>query len=337
MEKCLNKEYDVALSFAGEDREYVEKTAEILINSGIKVFYDMYEDVNLWGKDLYQHLDDVYQNKSKYAVIFISENYSKKLWTNHELKSAQARAFSENTEYILPARFDDTEIPGIRKTTGYVSLTELSPNKFAEKIIKKLGVIEPSDFLPKKIKYIDQTLQYLFDDLNKDEIVECVVYVFNVLKLTNTKERLLLLHLVMQSCRHNFLEDLHEDIRLIERSSGIERNKIVDIAKNLTSLGFEYRIEKNSHGCIKEQNELETDVLYLKLISREPHLALDNLTIVLLTMFFAPMEFRCLSCCTSAIERLDFTDLKEDVNIEDLNKLLYLTSDFEDENFKDSE
>ncbi|MFV8270117.1 hypothetical protein ACNQGP_09310 [Flavobacterium sp. GT2N3] len=50
MEKCLNLEYDVVLSFAGEDRKYVEKTAEYLRKSGVKVFYDVYEDVNLWVK-----------------------------------------------------------------------------------------------------------------------------------------------------------------------------------------------------------------------------------------------------------------------------------------------
>jgi hypothetical protein len=63
MTKCLNLEYDVVLSFAGEDRKYVEKTADILRQAGVKVFYDLYEDTKLWGKDLYQHLDNIYQCK----------------------------------------------------------------------------------------------------------------------------------------------------------------------------------------------------------------------------------------------------------------------------------
>jgi len=37
----VNKfEYDVALSFAGEDRAYVEKVAKYLKEKDIKVFYD---------------------------------------------------------------------------------------------------------------------------------------------------------------------------------------------------------------------------------------------------------------------------------------------------------
>lgn len=36
--------YDVVLSFAGEDREYVEECADILTALGIKVFYDSYAE-----------------------------------------------------------------------------------------------------------------------------------------------------------------------------------------------------------------------------------------------------------------------------------------------------
>jgi hypothetical protein len=135
----VNKfEYDVALSFAGEDREYVEKVANYLKGKGIKFFYDKYEKTKLWGKDLYVHLDEVYQKKAKYCVMFLSCYYAEKLWTNHERKSAQARAFKEKGEYILPARFDDTEIPGILPTIGYIDLRSLEPEEFGKLIMEKL-------------------------------------------------------------------------------------------------------------------------------------------------------------------------------------------------------
>jgi len=131
-------EYDVALSFAGEDRIYVEKVAKYLKKKDIKVFYDKYEITILWGKDLYVHLDEVYQKKARYCVMFLSCYYAEKLWTNHERKSAQARAFAEKGEYILPARFDNTEIPGIPPTIGYVDLRSLEPEVFGKLIIEKL-------------------------------------------------------------------------------------------------------------------------------------------------------------------------------------------------------
>lgn len=127
-----NETYDIGLSFAGEQREYVEQVAEKLKQDGIKVFYDSFEEIDLWGKDLYQHLNEVYKRKCEYCIIFISEHYSKKLWTKHELKSAQARAFQENKEYILPIRFDNTELPGLNDTIGYINANEKSPEQIAE-------------------------------------------------------------------------------------------------------------------------------------------------------------------------------------------------------------
>ncbi|MGA8307871.1 MAG: TIR domain-containing protein, partial [Candidatus Acidiferrales bacterium] len=130
--------YEVALSFAGEDRSYVERTARALKRRGIRTFYDKYEVAALWGKDLYEHLDSIYRKRSKYTVMFISKHYATKLWTNHERKSAQARAFEESKEYILPARFDDTEVPGLLATVGYIDLNTVTPAEFADLIAEKL-------------------------------------------------------------------------------------------------------------------------------------------------------------------------------------------------------
>lgn len=119
----MPKKFHVALSFAGEDRVYVDAVAKALQTEGVDVFYDKFEEVDLWGKDLYAHLSDVYQNRAVFTVMFVSDAYRKKLWTNHERKSAHARAFTESREYILPAFFDETvEVPGLLKTTGHIAL-----------------------------------------------------------------------------------------------------------------------------------------------------------------------------------------------------------------------
>jgi hypothetical protein len=131
-------EFDVALSFAGEDRVYVEKVAHALQQAGVRVFYDDFEVVNLWGTDLYTYLDDVYRNKSRYAVVFASDNYSRKMWTSHERQSAQARAFQEKHTYLLPVRLDRSEVPGLRPTIGYIDGTTRSPERIAELLIEKL-------------------------------------------------------------------------------------------------------------------------------------------------------------------------------------------------------
>ena len=140
MPRPMDTEFDVALSYASEEREYVDTVAGALQERGVKVFYDRYETATLWGKNLYDHLRSVYGEKSKYTVMFISESYKNKNWTNFERETAQARAFADNREYILPVRFDDTQLPGMLNTTAYVSAKELSPTELAELIIKKLAM-----------------------------------------------------------------------------------------------------------------------------------------------------------------------------------------------------
>jgi hypothetical protein len=135
----MEYKYDVAFSFSVNDREYVDNVAKILKENGIKVFYDKFEEINLWGKDLGLHFDYVYRKAAKYCVIFISTSYKETIWTNHEIKTAISRAIESNEEYILPVRFDNVEIEGIRPTLGFIDLRNISPSQFAEKVIFKLG------------------------------------------------------------------------------------------------------------------------------------------------------------------------------------------------------
>ncbi len=132
-------EYDIAVSFAGEDRPVVEKYVGALSAKGIKVFYDKYEKSGLWGEDLYTRLIDVYKNKARYCVIFISHRYAEKLWTNHERKAAQARAFKDNKTYILPVKLDDIELPGIHETVGYIDLRQTPLDELVQLTIQKLS------------------------------------------------------------------------------------------------------------------------------------------------------------------------------------------------------
>jgi hypothetical protein len=131
-------QYDVCLSFAGEQRRYVEQVADELHQLHVRVFYDDFERANLWGKNLFEHLDWVYRQAAQFSVFFISVDYGRKLWTSHERRSAQARAFQEKREYILPARFDTTEIPGLLSTVDYVDLQATTPRELALLIVQKL-------------------------------------------------------------------------------------------------------------------------------------------------------------------------------------------------------
>jgi hypothetical protein len=131
--------YQVAISFAGEDRQEAAALADALKKLNISVFYDTFEKETLWGADLYSYLSDLYRIRSEYCVMFLSRYYAKKVWTNHERKAAQARAFEDSRTYILPIRLDDTEVSGILPTVGYLRWDDETPASIATLISKKLN------------------------------------------------------------------------------------------------------------------------------------------------------------------------------------------------------
>ncbi|WP_394362059.1 toll/interleukin-1 receptor domain-containing protein [Amycolatopsis sp. SB7-3] len=137
--RSAERRYDVCLSFAGQQREYAREVAELLEADGVDVFFDEYKTVDMWGEDTYTHLDEVYNYQSRFCLLFASADFARKVWPNHERVSAQARALRSAEAYILPVRFDDTKIPGLRETIGYVDARDTSPADLVRKLIAKMG------------------------------------------------------------------------------------------------------------------------------------------------------------------------------------------------------
>jgi len=136
--KPAPRPYEIALSFAGENRPLIEQVAEDLRFRGVKVFYDRFEEVNLLGKDLAAHFAEIYGKQASYCAMFISEHYVRKGWPQHERRHAQARALAVKREYILPLRLDDSEVPGLPSTIGYISIRGMTPKAIAEILFRKI-------------------------------------------------------------------------------------------------------------------------------------------------------------------------------------------------------
>ncbi len=131
--------FDVAISFAGTSRDEAERLALLVRDAGFSVFYDGFFGSDLWGKDLVEFFDEIYRKRSRYCVMFISQDYRDRAWTIHERRSAQARALQEKgAEYILPIQVDNVELPGMLPTIGHVSLREHGIDEIAQMLIAKL-------------------------------------------------------------------------------------------------------------------------------------------------------------------------------------------------------
>jgi hypothetical protein len=73
--------------------------------------------------------------------MFISREYAEKNWTRHERKSALSRALRERREYVLPVRFDATELPGLDPDISYLKADDYPPEALAEAIADKLVLL----------------------------------------------------------------------------------------------------------------------------------------------------------------------------------------------------
>jgi len=94
--------------------------------------------LSLWGKNLYEFFHEIYSKRSRYCVIFVSKEYGERVWTNHERQSAQERMLREKgSEYVLPVKVDNTELPGLMITTGYLTLG-MGVDKISALLIEKL-------------------------------------------------------------------------------------------------------------------------------------------------------------------------------------------------------
>jgi len=171
-------EYDVALSFAEEDRKFAECVARQLQKRGLVVYYDKDHALKMVGENLYPMLDDIYRNQSRFCVIFISHHYIRKNWTLHELAAAQARALIEKRPYIFYFRFDDTEVPGLSNNVKYFHRGEYDCVQFAQTLADKIKTVRqpatPSplrpaskpreSYVPKKLsrQFLSEKVRYFF-------------------------------------------------------------------------------------------------------------------------------------------------------------------------------
>ena len=93
------KEYDVFISHASEDKEEVVRPlANALKDRKLNVWYDEFE-LKI-GDSLRQKIDKGVA-KSKFGIIILSKNFIKKGWTNYELDGLITRSIS-NQQILLP-------------------------------------------------------------------------------------------------------------------------------------------------------------------------------------------------------------------------------------------
>jgi hypothetical protein len=131
-------DYDLAFSFAREDRKVVESLATRLKQQNVSVFYDRDKQADMWGENLQEYLTDIYLKQARFCVMFISRAYAEKMWTRHERRAAMARALEQKRAYILPILLDRTELEGLLPSVAYINFSDQSEEEIVGLILEKL-------------------------------------------------------------------------------------------------------------------------------------------------------------------------------------------------------
>ncbi len=133
---AYEKEYDVFISHASEDKETVaHPLADALKSNGLSVWYDEFE-LKI-GDSLRRKIDKGIAN-SNFGIIVISRDFINKGWTNYELDGLITRAVNGD-QTILPIWHNITKREVINYSPSLVdklarSTTEFTIEEIAEEI-----------------------------------------------------------------------------------------------------------------------------------------------------------------------------------------------------------
>ena len=140
------KRFRVALSFAGEKRDFVAQVAASLAErfGEAAVLYDMFKGhkADFARTDLDVYLPNLYRTESDLIVLFLCEDYAKKRWCKLEWRFIRQLIATADEGRIMFLSFDDIgAVPeiGILDGDGYLSIAKHSPNEIAEFILIRLA------------------------------------------------------------------------------------------------------------------------------------------------------------------------------------------------------
>ncbi len=145
--------YDIAVSFAAEQRDYVERTVASAKALGLAVFYDRDMTHQWWGRNFVTEQRRVYGQRTLHFVPFISTEYLARQYPRDEFSYAMLAAVRRGDDYILPVLVGDVTPPEemLHPHIGYLRAEDVTPEKLAVHMKAKVEYarthgLRPRDF-----------------------------------------------------------------------------------------------------------------------------------------------------------------------------------------------
>ena len=137
----MTKRFRIAISYAGEKRDFVEPVANILAQKfgEERVLYDKFHRAEFARGDLATYLPDLYLEQADLVVVVICKDYYEKEWTGLEWDAILSLRKQRKLDEVMLCRFDYIEGKGLLGLAGYLDLDELTPREAAEFILQRLA------------------------------------------------------------------------------------------------------------------------------------------------------------------------------------------------------
>ncbi len=127
-------EYDVFLSHATPDKEWVLSLADRLEHLGLRVFVDTREIAV--GQNFVLRLDEGLE-RSRYMVLVLSKHTEERPWVMQEWTSYLAE--HGPLQRLLPVQVDSVALPTILKATQAIDATHREADRVADELFKAIG------------------------------------------------------------------------------------------------------------------------------------------------------------------------------------------------------
>ena len=137
------KRFEIALSFPGERRAFVEQIALYLADrfGCERVLYDGYHEAEFARPELDIYLPKLYSEDSELIVIFLCADYARKRWCKLEWRFIRQLIATTEEWRIMFVSFDNIgAVPeiGILSGDGYVEIGSRTSEEIAELVLKRL-------------------------------------------------------------------------------------------------------------------------------------------------------------------------------------------------------
>lgn len=104
-------------------------------------FYDNNYVSQLARPSLDTLLQDIYRNRSKLVVVFLSGDYQRKNWCGVEFRAIKEIIMQQDHRKIMFVRMDDSAFDGVFKTDGHVDGRKFSPEDIARFIQERVKLL----------------------------------------------------------------------------------------------------------------------------------------------------------------------------------------------------